>query len=269
MRSFVITAGRDVLPRQSARPPVAVAQLQTQAGGGPSADPMLTDLTQPEPGSVYGTGQTPAVGTQERAPAPLRPGAQPGWNITDAQETDNQAGGYSRIGQAPAQALQPPNTALLDVPQFDHEQFPQKQAAGGSTRPGATGTQAGAAAANTRPPRYSSRPQSPPSQRIDRGADRLGAAENNWPSEEPETRLAARSTAVPGTTGESLPRRSTGSRSDAGSADKEPEFPVMPFTLSLFALFLSLGGNLYLAWTAAEFYSRYKLAVERLRSASR
>jgi len=31
------------------------------------------------------------------------------------------------------------------------------------------------------------------------------------------------------------------------------------------ALFLSIGGNLYLGWTAAEFYSRYRKAIERMR----
>jgi len=34
-------------------------------------------------------------------------------------------------------------------------------------------------------------------------------------------------------------------------------------------VFFSVGGNLYLGWTAAEFYSRYKLANERLRTAGR
>jgi hypothetical protein len=33
-------------------------------------------------------------------------------------------------------------------------------------------------------------------------------------------------------------------------------------------VFFSVGGNFYLGWTAAEFYSRYKLANERLRAAS-
>jgi hypothetical protein len=33
-------------------------------------------------------------------------------------------------------------------------------------------------------------------------------------------------------------------------------------------LFVSLGSNLYLVWTAMEFYSRYRLAVERLRTSS-
>ena len=43
-----------------------------------------------------------------------------------------------------------------------------------------------------------------------------------------------------------------------------------PYWLFLvFSLFLSIGGNLYLGWTAAEFYSRYRLAVDRLRTAGR
>jgi hypothetical protein len=32
---------------------------------------------------------------------------------------------------------------------------------------------------------------------------------------------------------------------------------------------MSVGGNLYLGWTAAEFYSRYRLAIERMRGGSR
>jgi hypothetical protein len=35
------------------------------------------------------------------------------------------------------------------------------------------------------------------------------------------------------------------------------------------ALFLSIGGNLYLGWTAAEFYSRYRMAIERMRGSGR
>lgn len=39
--------------------------------------------------------------------------------------------------------------------------------------------------------------------------------------------------------------------------------------VAMFSLFLSIGGNLYLGWTAAEFYSRYRLAVDRIRTAGR
>lgn len=50
---------------------------------------------------------------------------------------------------------------------------------------------------------------------------------------------------------------------------KKEEKPWMPLMLTAFLLFFSLGGNLYLGWTAAEFHQRYRMAAERLRSASR
>jgi hypothetical protein len=39
--------------------------------------------------------------------------------------------------------------------------------------------------------------------------------------------------------------------------------------VTVFALFVSIGANGYLGWTAAEYYSRYRLATDRLRSAGR
>lgn len=44
------------------------------------------------------------------------------------------------------------------------------------------------------------------------------------------------------------------------------EKPYWWLLFSLMMLFFSIGANLYLGWTLAEFYSRYRLAVERLRS---
>jgi hypothetical protein len=264
VRSFVITAGREALPRQSSRPPVTVAQLQTQAGGGTSADPTLTDLTQPEQGSVYGAGPAPVAGTQERVPAPLRTGGQPGWNVTDTEGTDSQGGRFSSTRQPRGTTPQPPDTSLLDVPQFDHDQFPARNSSGANARGGTTRMQGSAPAAKTTTPRYPSQQQP-----ADRSQDRRFAAESDWQSEEPAARVATRSTAVPSAAADELPRRSTSIRSEAGTKEKDPEFPALPFTLSLFALFLSIGGNLFLAWTAAEYYSRYKLAVERLRSSTR
>jgi hypothetical protein len=45
--------------------------------------------------------------------------------------------------------------------------------------------------------------------------------------------------------------------------------PWGPLLFVTFALFFSIGGNLYLAYTALEFHSRYRSAIERLRSAAR
>jgi hypothetical protein len=47
------------------------------------------------------------------------------------------------------------------------------------------------------------------------------------------------------------------------------EKPWGPLLFVTFALFFSIGGNLYLAYTALEFHSRYRNAIERLRSAAR
>jgi hypothetical protein len=81
--------------------------------------------------------------------------------------------------------------------------------------------------------------------------------------------MASRTTGTSSLGQDALPQRRNSAPASSAAEDKEPEFPALPFTLSLFALFLSIGANLYLGWTAAEFYSRYKLAVERLRGAGR
>jgi hypothetical protein len=56
-------------------------------------------------------------------------------------------------------------------------------------------------------------------------------------------------------------------RPAADAAAEEKPWKSLMFVT--FALFLSIGGNAYLGWTAAEYYSRYRSATDRLRSASR
>lgn len=62
---------------------------------------------------------------------------------------------------------------------------------------------------------------------------------------------------------------STTAPATAAVTTPETERPWWPLMFTCFALFLSIGGNLYLGWTAAEFYNRYRLATDRLRSAAR
>jgi hypothetical protein len=57
--------------------------------------------------------------------------------------------------------------------------------------------------------------------------------------------------------------------STAAAGDNDPKTPWLPLVLTGCALFFSLGGNVYLGWTAAEFYSRYRLAIERMRTSNR
>lgn len=54
-----------------------------------------------------------------------------------------------------------------------------------------------------------------------------------------------------------------------GTVQPQQEKPWGPLLFVTFALFFSIGGNLYLAYTALEFHSRYRNAIERLRSAAR
>jgi len=54
-----------------------------------------------------------------------------------------------------------------------------------------------------------------------------------------------------------------------GSLQQQQDKPWGPLLFVTFALFFSIGGNLYLAYTALEFHSRYRSAIERLRSAAR
>ena len=66
----------------------------------------------------------------------------------------------------------------------------------------------------------------------------------------------------------SLSVGSTKSSKSAAAEDDEAK-PWWPLFFTCCALFMSVGGNLYLGWTAAEFYSRYRLAIERMRGGSR
>lgn len=54
-----------------------------------------------------------------------------------------------------------------------------------------------------------------------------------------------------------------------GTLQRPEDKPWGPLLFVTFALFFSIGGNLYLAYTALEFHSRYRGAIERLRSAAR
>lgn len=80
-----------------------------------------------------------------------------------------------------------------------------------------------------------------------------------------DDRLASRNASLSNTAPQVTLPTTTRSAADSSAAESR----WMPLMFTVFALFLSIGGNLYLGWTAAEFYSRYRLATERLRSAGR
>ena len=260
VRAFKLTAGIKPLPREGGKSPVmTVAQLQdagTRANS-PAADGLPTsDFTGGQ--SIYGGTATPAT---ELGNVPST--APPGYGFGRRDGAGNQplAGSpeASRAADAP----------LLEVPQFDGNQFSRSRdsSTSQSADMGSPDNRRRRAAGNNAAPRSTSQQQSFPAPRNELYAEEDYAVRDNERNEQPPARVAARTTAAP-----TFDDELTGSASRRASRDDdegEPRFPPFWIAVCIFALFFSIGGNFYLAWTAAEFYSRYKLAVERLRSAGR
>lgn len=80
--------------------------------------------------------------------------------------------------------------------------------------------------------------------------------------------------AAPGSLAAPLPNGTSAGASPAGVAPTagnatETDRPWGLLLFVTFALFFSIGGNLYLAYTALEYHNRYRSALERLRAAAR
>jgi hypothetical protein len=88
----------------------------------------------------------------------------------------------------------------------------------------------------------------------------------------PESRVAAMTptatTVAPSIPSAGFSVNNTG-LSPNGKLQPQADKPWGPLLFVTFALFFSIGGNLYLAYTALEFHSRYRSAIERLRAAAR
>jgi hypothetical protein len=195
---------------------------------------------------------------QARGPRTSSPAADvpPTSDFTGGASNSIYGGEVTDLGTGAADMLQPPANRADEVPPFDSSQF-------GKRTPSTTGS---VRSGSGRPaPRSPASPIPAPRQARQPPAEDVGYE----PDEEPTPRVASRTTGPSNLGQNDLPQRRTNQSAVSTAEENEPEFPAMPFTLSLFALFLSIGANLYLGWTAAEFYSRYKLAVERLRSAGR
>ena len=96
---------------------------------------------------------------------------------------------------------------------------------------------------------------------------RSGNSMRQWNSQYPEARVAG----LPLTTAGPLVNTPLNNSGFPITNPLQPpqDKPWGPLLFVTFALFFSIGGNLYLAYTALEFHSRYRSAIERLRSAAR
>ena len=186
-----------------------------------------------EEAPLYGPAKGPVAYNPARSTAPRTPPAEA--PVFDKSQFDNGQFDNGQFAKAPVHKPKANPTSLAPV-NDDNHYLPENE-----TRHARSRTSFGAADGNV----------ATTGAEEDRGAiddNRTAAAET------PKRRTSLGSTST------------KSSKSTAG--DEEPK-PWWPLFFTCCALFMSLGGNLYLGWTAAEFYSRYRLAIERMRGGSR
>ena len=304
--SFIISAGRQPLPREKAAGAV---------DGGTTAPP-LVDATAADGPSQYASGpannlDTPigagaatsgaagnlagdaanlrAAADEPKQFSPLKP-----WNKGAAVETDAatpaaanvdqpiaappaRQGDETQVGSRPP--ANPVGPTQFGPPQFGPTQFGQPGA--GVNHRAATAPPTVNTHVNTHPgaighpnnttshSRFKS--QATPEQPVDQPPPQQQEQYRTPPETEPADRgvsLASHDTgfrrgATPLRNNPSGQNRVSAVEGDAGN------IPPTTYIFTFCLLALSIGGNLYLGWTAAEFYTRYRSAMERLRSGGR
>ncbi|MBC7852897.1 MAG: hypothetical protein IAF94_05635 [Pirellulaceae bacterium] len=219
------------------------------------------------------TGRYSGDAQHGEAPEDRGPGAAPelfATNPTDETTAEEQSEPASLYG--PARSI-PPRAAPGEAPAFDRSQFDQSQFANAPVNKPRT------TRATLTPPDDGNQYLSEEETRLSQPRANIGAGDgsiNNvstTAAEEERTDLENNRTASL-----EAPKRRTGLGAASTKAAKVAAPAVAegvepttwgPWVFTCCALFLSIGGNLYLGWTAAEFYSRYRKAVERMRGENR
>jgi hypothetical protein len=243
MARFVVKSGREQLPRV----------------GGPTA--ALAQAPATQPASRAGTGRNRLSGisnsgtTNWNNPSPTDVTRQPSRYNTSASDTPVNDGRGSQYAAPPASSassqgvglqLQPQtygNPSYGNTPGLPPASYPNYQ-----TSPTTTTNNSDLYRGPLSPPAG----YSPPPVANEQPQLPVGSRQFN---PYPETRVAA------------LPPAPVGTATTAIQPSQDK--PWGPLLFVTFALFFSIGGNLYLAYTALEFHSRYRNAIERLRSAAR
>jgi hypothetical protein len=266
---FVIQAGSDQLPRIAAEP---VATVRTDAGAGrsrfsPSTTATTSDLY---PG--------PAKSTYGPAPGAIAPLERPAVPLTSTPDYRSAAGsvpeqpplysppvrGGTRFNSGVSDVTTNPAAPTYDPPAGGYAPAPSGYGSGGYAQPR---TALEPPPTQYAPPNYAAHtagqpPQLPPN---------YPPTVNYAPAAAPPDRMANlnRPAATTNTAAPlSAPQISTASSTKSSAESSQGDKPWVTMVI-FFALALSIGANMYLGWTAGEYYSRYRLATERLRSASR
>jgi hypothetical protein len=298
---FVISSGNKPLPRVSPPPaevatigpqpqPVSKSRSRFQTGDDAGAPPLAT---MPTDGSFragdYGAASgAPAVGTD--IPNAYQPSAPRFGTSREPPASDLRApalapatGGYaggSTLLETPRGGFNQSPTASRPTATYPPNNEPalnDPRGYNGAAPPVATGGRFDQYRGNTLQPPVDTAP--PPSYVQPVGAEQ--PRYQDQPYQQPTTRYSPQvagdrfaSAPQPTTNAGTLPPRTAANDLPASAAAAMTPLAKdqwwWPYWLFVvFSLFLSIGGNLYLGWTAAEFYSRYRLAVDRLRTAGR
>ena len=185
--------------------------------------------------------------------------ARSGAATSDAAYLDNTAAGTRGVAPvAPTVPGQysPPATYgnLQPAPQANYPTGVSSPATGGYLDP-----------YRSMPPQYVSGQPPYAVQPVASQPPQLPAGSPQFQPQYPEARVAA----LPPTTASVTPTTPVNGFTSNTRVQPQAEKPWGPLLFVTFALFFSIGGNLYLAYTALEFHSRYRSAIERLRAAAR
>ncbi len=234
-----------------------------------------------------GRGTLPRVGTQPTSLQPtggLNPRNPAGWTNSTApdllRDRPRTSGGYSdlpgvdpRTNQytsAPPTNLQNPPLSYNNQPANNYDQYRGDQYRSNlpplNTMPPLNAVPPGGAAPplSTLPPVGESIP--PDYRTVSSQPPQLPPPQRNWNQQYPEPRMAG---LPPTQFGATMPGPLNNGVFPTSGVQRDQDKPWGPLLFVTFALFFSIGGNLYLAYTALEFHSRYRNAIERLRSAAR
>lgn len=282
IHQFTIIAGQNVLPRKGA---------SARSGFATRGETTIAPTAAENPSAYRADGADVVLAAETRTSEPSRLRSPQRIKMGDQIEEQQarSAGPYSPVDErrepAPELLTQPAETRLpyspptrsetrsSDVPRFDPGQFGDDQYEANPTNP----TQARGKTSIAPPPEGSQFPKSdeeyPSAATRKVGISPEAAIVANVAEEEQtgETvTVASRDSKGRSgiTTVSALSAKPSSSSSTAAKTANEPK-PWWPLFFTCCALFLSLGGNVYLGWTAAEFYSRYRLAVERMRGSGR
>jgi hypothetical protein len=226
---FVVKSGRGTLPR---------------------AGSQQTSLGQMPPSNVQpiGTNNRGANGwTNSTAPDLLRDRPRVSGGYSDLPGVDPRTNQYTSP-QTTGLQNPPPNYGNPPPPVNNYDQYRSDQYR------------------NTLPPLAEAPPPNYGVQPVSNQPPQLPPPQRPWNQQYPEPRVAG---LPPTQFGATTPGPLNNGVFPTSGVPRDQDKPWGPLLFVTFALFFSIGGNLYLAYTALEFHSRYRNAIERLRSAAR